>query len=113
MNRACFKKDGTFISFQEGGDDRPDLMEERLDALRLNAVLAGYSEDDLDLRWITDGELATIQETLKQPTQDEQDAIDAEKLIQDKIKELAITALKGESKLDMNGKITALGKIKG
>lgn len=62
MNRVCLTKDGKLIEMQSGGDDRPDLMKMRLNTLKQNALNAGYKEDEIDVKWITDEEWAVIQE---------------------------------------------------
>lgn len=65
MNRVCLTKDGKLIEMQGGGDDREDLMAMRLDTLRQNALNAGYKEDQIDVKWVTDEEWAAIQEANK------------------------------------------------
>lgn len=65
MNRVCLTKDGKLIEMQGGGDDREDLMAMRLDTLRQNALNAGYKEEDIDVKWVTDEEWAAIQEANK------------------------------------------------
>ena len=65
MNRVCLTKDGKLIEMQSGGDDNPDLMEMRLNTLKQNALNAGYKEDEIDVRWVTDEEWAAIQEANK------------------------------------------------
>jgi len=40
MNRVCLTKGGKLIEVQGGGDDRPDLMEMRLNTLKQNAINA-------------------------------------------------------------------------
>jgi hypothetical protein len=67
MNRVCTEKaTGKLIEMQSGGDDRADLMGIRLNTLKQNALNAGYSEDDIDVKWVTDEELAVIMEAQKQ-----------------------------------------------
>ena len=70
MNRICLTKTGKLIEMQSGGDDRPDLMEMRLNTLKHNAINAGYAEDDIDVKWITDSEWAEIQEAQKDPIEE-------------------------------------------
>ena len=65
MNRVCLTKDGKLIEMQGGGDDREDLMEMRLNTLRQNALNAGYTEDQIEVKWVTDEEWAAIQEANK------------------------------------------------
>lgn len=67
MNRVCLTTGGKLIEMQSGGDDRPDLMEMRLDTLRQNALNAGYTEDQIEVKWVTDAEWAIIQEAQKDP----------------------------------------------
>lgn len=65
MNRVCLTKEGKLIEMQSGGDDREDLMEMRLNTLKQNALVAGYTEDQIDVKWVTDEEWAAIQEANK------------------------------------------------
>lgn len=65
MNRVCLTKEGKLIEMQSGGDDRPDLMDMRLNTLKQNALNAGYKEDQIDVKWVTDEEWAAIQEANK------------------------------------------------
>ncbi len=67
MNRVCLTKDRRLIEMQSGGDDRLDLKEIRLDTLKQNALNAGYKEDDIEVKWITDEEWTVIQEAQKDP----------------------------------------------
>jgi len=61
MNRVCvYKITGKLLEMQSGGDDRPDLMDMRLDTLRQNGINAGYKEDEIDVKWVTDAELAEL-----------------------------------------------------
>jgi hypothetical protein len=66
MNRVCLKKDGKLIEMQSGGDDHPDLMETRLNTLKQNALNAGYKEEDIEVKWVTDEELNIIMEAQRQ-----------------------------------------------
>ena len=59
MNRLCIHKaTKKIIEMQSGGDDRPDLMESRLNTLKLNALNARYNEADIEVKWVTDAEYA-------------------------------------------------------
>ena len=72
MNRVCLTKDGKLIEMQGGGDDRPDLMKMRLNTLKQNALNAGYKEDEIEVKWVTDGEYLVIQEASKpEPTEEQ------------------------------------------
>uniref|UniRef100_A0A6M3XVG4 Uncharacterized protein n=1 Tax=viral metagenome TaxID=1070528 RepID=A0A6M3XVG4_9ZZZZ len=62
MNRVCLTKDRKLIEMQSGGNDREDLMEIRLNTLKQNALNAGYKEDEIEVKWITDEEWTAIQE---------------------------------------------------
>jgi hypothetical protein len=62
MDRVCvLKSTGNLIELQKGGDDRLDLMESRLDTLRQNAINAGYAAGEIEVKWVTNEELAIIQ----------------------------------------------------
>lgn len=68
MNRVCVEKlTGKLIEMQGGGDVREEMMEMRLDTLRQNALNAGYTEDQIEVKWVTDAEWAAIQEAQKDP----------------------------------------------
>lgn len=85
MNRVCLTKDGKLIEMQSGGkEDRSfnqycdeenkiannkkwDALEAmRLNALRKNALNAGYAEADIEVKWVTDEELEVIMDAQKQ-----------------------------------------------
>jgi len=51
---------GKLIEFQSGGDDRPDLMEMRLNTLLQNAINAGNKEEDIEVKWVTPEESAAL-----------------------------------------------------
>jgi hypothetical protein len=106
MNRVCLTKDGKLIEMQGGGDDRSDLMEMRLNTLKQNALNAGYKEDEIEVKWVTDEEWAAIQADLNKPTPEQIEKAATEALIQSKIREQAITALKIEGKLTVDGMVT-------
>jgi len=104
--RVCVDKNtGKLIEMQSGGDDRPELMEMRLNTLKQNAINAGYKEDEIEVKWVADKEWLVMQEELNKPTPEQIADRETETLIQAKIKEQAITALKAEGKLDEDGKI--------
>jgi len=65
MVRVCLTSKGKLIEMQRGGDDRPDLMEMRLNTLKQNALNAGYKEDEIEVKWVTDEEYAAILEANK------------------------------------------------
>jgi len=64
--RVCIEKStGKLIESQSGGDDIPELMEARLDTLKQNVLNAGYSESDIEVKFVTDAEFAAIMEAIK------------------------------------------------
>ena len=66
MNRVCLTKDGKFIEMQSGGrSENKDLEAMRLDTLKRNALNAGYKEDEIEVKWVSDAEWAVIQESNK------------------------------------------------
>jgi hypothetical protein len=65
MYRVCLTNEGRLIEMQEGGNDRTDLMDARLDTLRQNAIRAGYADGDIIVKWVTEEEWAVIQEANK------------------------------------------------
>lgn len=74
---------------QSGGDDRPDLMEMRLNTLKENALNAGHLEEDIEVRWATDEETAI----LMAPTPDEV-AIQEEAAAKARLKEIDIQSIR-------------------
>lgn len=63
MDRVCIKiSTGELIEFQSGGDDRPDLMEMRLNTLLRNAINAGHKEEDIEVKWITKADRSVMME---------------------------------------------------
>ena len=67
--RVCIEKStGKLIESQSGGYDPPEgykfptvfYRAGNLDTLRNNAVNAGYSETDIEVKFVTDEEFATI-----------------------------------------------------
>ena len=67
MNRILIIN-GKIIGGQTGGDDIPELMETRLDVLKQNALNAGFKEDEIEVKWVTDAEWAVIQTDTMKPT---------------------------------------------
>jgi len=65
MRVAINKLTGKLIESQSGGDDIPELMEARLDTLKQNALNAGYAEADIEVKFVTDVEFASIMESMK------------------------------------------------
>jgi len=57
MKRICILKATKRIyEMQGGGDDRPELMEARLNTLKQNAINAGHLEADIEVKWVTNAE---------------------------------------------------------
>ncbi|MDD4984508.1 MAG: hypothetical protein PHQ43_01775 [Dehalococcoidales bacterium] len=94
------KSTGKLIEMQSGGYDDEKLRNARLDTLRQNAINAGYDEKDIEVKWITDKEWATIEETLNRPTPEQIAAQEREALIQKKMREMAEAELVKEGKLE-------------
>lgn len=86
-----------------------DILEAmRLNTLKQNALNAGYAEADIEVKWINEAEYETAK--LEDPVEIANKVAQAahqelESLIQAKVREQAITALKAEGKLDKDGKI--------
>jgi hypothetical protein len=55
-------KDRTEEKYQEYTDKCDALEAMRLDTLKQNALNAGYTEDEIEVRWATDEEWATIEQ---------------------------------------------------
>lgn len=67
MDRVCINKTtGELIEMQSGGYDESDaaLTAQRLDTLKQNAINAGYAEDQIEVKWVTDEELAALMAAL-------------------------------------------------
>jgi hypothetical protein len=91
---------------QGGGESEDKTLEAmRLDTLKQNAINAGYKENEIEVKWVTDEEWAAIQADLNKSTPEQIAEVEKETLVQVKIRELAITALKAEGKMDKDGKI--------
>lgn len=87
MYRVCLTKDGKLIEMQSGGKvnrlsrdneqfkndedyqkylaDCDALESMRLSTLKQNAINAGYTEDQIEVKWVTAPEWAVIQEVNK------------------------------------------------
>lgn len=66
MNRICTHKiTGNLIEMQSGGYDNINLREMRLNTLKQNAINAGYKEDEIEVKFVTDSEWVEIQEANK------------------------------------------------
>lgn len=106
MNRVCLTKDGKLIEMQSGGEsENKELEAVRLDTLKQNALNAGHKESEIKVKWVTDEEWAVIQTDLNKSTPEQIAGAEKETLVQTKIRELAIAALKVEGKLTADGKV--------
>jgi len=66
MNRVCLTKDGKLIEMQSGGESDDKVLESmRLCTLKQNALNAGYKEDEIEVKWVTEEEWTVIQEANK------------------------------------------------
>lgn len=128
MNRVCLTKDGKFIEMQSGGrverlprdqkerDEKIPIFETdddytkylsacdaleamRLNTLKQNALNQKYKESEIEVKWINEKEWATMQTELNKPASEQIAELKREALIQAKIREQAIAALKAEGKL--------------
>jgi coenzyme F420-reducing hydrogenase delta subunit len=103
MNRVCIlKSTGEVIEFQSGGyvEGDKELSDKRLSILKENAINSGYKEDQIEVKWISEEQSSTIIEAFN--TSD--DAI-INRIISDKVKEIAIADLVSEGKLTKDGKL--------
>ena len=100
MNRVCLlKSTGKLIEMQGGGYEDEKLRDARLDTLKQNALNAGYKEEEIEVKWVTDEEWSQIEATLNQPTPEQIAEQEKEALIQAKMREMAEAALIAEGKL--------------
>jgi hypothetical protein len=68
MVRVCIlKSTGELFQSMTGGDTHPDpkvddekYASQSLDSLQQNAIDAGYKENEIEVKWVTDAEWATI-----------------------------------------------------
>jgi hypothetical protein len=100
MNRICKTIDGKLIEIQSGG-----FLPEHLDTLKQNAIRAGYAEDLIEVRWVSDEEFKRTLDEITQPTAEQKAEAEKEALIQAKMRELAVAELVAEGKLDREGQI--------
>lgn len=94
--RICVDKSGKLIEMQSHATEG---------TLIRNAINAGYKEADIEEKEITSEEWDIMQSEINKPSPEQVKIQEKESLIQAKIREQAITALKVEGKLDENGKI--------
>ena len=100
LPREAFKADADYQAYLA---DCEAIEASRLDTLRQNAINAGYAEDEIEVRWVSDEEWAVIRAGLNQPPPEQIAAQEKEALIQAKIREQAISALVAEGKLTADG----------
>ena len=92
-------KDRSEEKYQEYLNECDALEASRLNTLKQNALNAGYKEDDIEVKWITNEEWAAIEATLNQPTPEQIAEKEREALIQAKIREMAEAELIAEGKM--------------
>ena len=91
--------DRTEEKYQEYLADCDALETSRLNTLKQNALNAGYKEEEIEVKWVTDEEWSQIEATLNQPTPEQIAEQEKEALIQAKIREMAEAELIAEGKL--------------
>lgn len=105
MYRVCIERaTGRLIEMQSSGDDRPDLMEMRLNTLKQNALNAGHLEADIEVKWLSEADWKILEAATMAPTPEQVAMRTADALIKTKMRDLAIAELKKEGKLDKDGK---------
>jgi len=93
--RVCIKKStGKLIESQSGGE-----APVHLDTLKQNALNAGYTEADIEVKYVTDEEFATIMAFTTAPTPEQELKSEQEAKIQAKIRDMAIKELKKDGEL--------------
>jgi len=110
MNRVCIERTtGKLIESQSGGKTHPDPKVNNakyalscLDTLTKNAINAGYKEEDIEVKFITDEEFQAIMDAIPLPEPTEEQLIEAK--IEAKKRELAIEALQKSGELPMDYK---------
>ena len=66
MNRVCIEKStGKLIEMQSGGYEDEKLRDARLDTLKQNALNAGYKEEDIEVKFVTEEEYEALMEANK------------------------------------------------
>ena len=102
--RVCITKTRKLIESQSGGEAHPaPKIDDKgyavmnLETLRQNAINAGYKEEDIEVRVVTDAEFQVIMNAQPKPKPTEEQLNEAK--IQTKIRELAITDLKSSGDL--------------
>ena len=94
--RICTDKTGKLIEMQSHATEG---------TLIRNAINAGYKEVDIEEKEITSEEWDIMQFEINKPSPEQVEIQEKESLIQAKIREQAITALKTEGKLTADGKL--------
>jgi hypothetical protein len=94
-------KTGKLIEMQSGGRSTDKSLEDsRLNTLKENALRAGYKEEDIEVKWVSQSEWHAIVEDDRKTI-----PITEETLIAKKIRELAIAELIKEGTLESDGKL--------
>lgn len=100
LQREKFKSGAEYQNYLTECNAKENM---RLNTLKQNALNSGHKENDIEVNWISNEEWAVKQADLSKPTPEQIAEREKEALIQAKIKELAIAALKVEGKLDASG----------
>ena len=103
MRVSINKLTGKLIESQSGGETHPNpeiddtkYAQMNLETLRQNAINAGYKENEVEVKFVTDEEFEVLMEATKLPPTEEQLN---EKKIQKKMRELAIESLEADGEL--------------
>ncbi len=100
--RICIEKStGKLIESQSGGRTHPTpevddkkYAQANLDVLIQNAVNAGYTEEDVEVKFVSDEEFQAIMDAIPLPEPNEEEIYEAK--IQSKIREIAIREIEAE-----------------
>ena len=103
--RICIEKStGKLLEAQGSGETHPnpkidnkEYAQMNLETLKQNAINAGYKEEDIEVKFVTDAEYQVIMEAIPAPEKTLEQLNEAK--IQAKIRELAIQSLKANGKL--------------
>lgn len=107
MRVAISKLTGKLIEAQSGGETHPDpkidnkkYAQANLDTLQRNAINAGYKKEDIEVKFVTDGEYQALLKAVPEPEPTEEQIVEGK--IQAKMRELAIEELKKTGELSVD-----------
>jgi len=103
MDRVCIlKSSGEVLEFQSGGfeEGNKELSDKRLSVLLENAINSGYKEDQIEVKWVSEEQTSVILDAIN----NSEDMI-VNKVVYEKIREMAIRELISEGKLTEQGKL--------